>query len=75
MQAAEANPSATKALKLSASSWDDIMDAFPILALAFMAHFNILSVSVEYGIWQNNTGPTEQSLECKGFGVLRMSNG
>lgn len=44
MEASKAEPTAKLALKLTADSWGDIMDAFPILALSFMAHFNMLSV-------------------------------
>lgn len=44
VEANELDPMASQALKLSADSWGDLMEAFPIVSLAFMGHFNMLSV-------------------------------
>lgn len=38
-------PAAASMVKLSPESMSDVMDALPIFSLAFMAQFNILSVS------------------------------
>ncbi|CAN0387418.1 unnamed protein product, partial [Hapterophycus canaliculatus] len=44
VQANEEDPSAKLELKLTADSWGDIFQAFPIICLSFLCHFNILSV-------------------------------
>ncbi|CAM9573705.1 unnamed protein product [Discosporangium mesarthrocarpum] len=38
------NPGATMDLKLVADNWGDVMEAFPIMSLAYMCHLNMLSV-------------------------------
>ena len=44
VEANDLDPAAKLGLKLSADSWGDIFEAFPILCLSFLCHFNILSV-------------------------------
>lgn len=47
VQANQGDPTAKLELKLSADSWGDILEAFPIFCLSFLCHFNILSVREE----------------------------
>ncbi|CAN0279693.1 unnamed protein product, partial [Scytosiphon promiscuus] len=57
VQANEDDPSAKMELKLTADSWGDIFQAFPILCLSFLCHFNILSVHQQF------VNPTRERLK------------
>lgn len=69
VKAGKENPFASNQLKLCADSWGDIMEALPILSLAFMAHFNILSVSASFV-----RGDVMLSLDGKPTQTLRLTS-
>ncbi|CAN0254019.1 unnamed protein product, partial [Scytosiphon promiscuus] len=67
VQANENDPSAKMELKLSADSWGDIFQAFPIICLSFLCHFNILSVHQQF------VNPTRERLKGLLHGTMGLT--
>eukprot|EP00752_Nemacystus_decipiens_P011549 g10255.t1 len=69
VQANNLDPTAKLALKLNADSWGDIFEAFPILCLSFLCHFNILSVHSQF------VNPTRERLKGLLHGTMGLTAG
>ncbi|CAM9315807.1 unnamed protein product [Ascophyllum nodosum] len=68
IEANDNNPEARLGLKLTADSWGDVFEAFPILSLAYMCHFNILSVHSQF------VKPTRERLKGIIHGTVGLSS-
>eukprot|EP00903_Cladosiphon_okamuranus_P022165 g20383.t2 len=67
VEANNMNPAARLQLKLNADSWGDIFEAFPILCLSFLCHFNILSVHSQF------VNPTRERLKGLLHGTMGLT--
>ncbi|CAM9250564.1 unnamed protein product, partial [Choristocarpus tenellus] len=61
-------PQARAEIKLVADNWGDVMEAFPILSLAYLCHFNMLSVQSQL------VNPTRERLKGLLHGTVGMAS-